>query len=338
MAEIAVVNAPLLVDKPAAKSIGQESAWGRRILIGITVLFLTVMILIPVINVFQQAFSRGIDAYISIFFPPSPPAEVSSFAERRAFVSAAAQADRTWHAIWLTVVVAAIVIPLNVIFGLAAAWAITKFNFHGRIALSTLTTIPFSVSPVVAGLAFILLLGRGGIFGDWAGRLQWPDPTSLTWVGFSESYWPFAFHDYNTGIIFTQLAVLIVTIFVTIPFVATALIPLQKSLGSDQELAALSLGASGWRSFFKITLPNIKWGVIYGVILTFTRAVGEFGAVAVVSGHIDSNDTLPLRVEKLWNEYNNQAAFAVATILVFLALLSLVAKLAVERKTVKSVR
>jgi sulfate transport system permease protein len=156
---------------------------------------------------------------------------------------------------------------------------------------------------------------------------------SLRWIGFEEGFWPFAFEHFYTGVIFTPLAIVIATIFVTFPFVARSLAPLMESQGTDEELAALSLGASGWRTFFKITLPNVKWALLYGVILTLTRAFGEFGAVSVVSGHIDVNDTMPLRIEKLWNEYNNQAAFSVASVLTFLAVVSLVAKIAIEWKT-----
>ncbi|MDI9850174.1 ABC transporter permease subunit [Rhodoblastus sp. 17X3] len=318
----------------AARPAATESALGRRILIGITVAFLTLFILIPLINVFHQAFAKGLDGYLAVFFPPEPdPNAVLNYSQKRRLAEAATQATRTWHSIGLTVAVASIVIPLNVIFGLAAAWATTKFEFRGRTLLTVLIDLPFSVSPVVAGLVFVLLLGRNGIFGDWATQLVWPDIFSLRWVGFGESFWPLAFERTHTGIIFTPLAIVIATIFVTFPFVARSLAPLMANLGPDEETAALSLGASGWRTFFKITLPNVKWALLYGVILTLTRAFGEFGAVSVVSGHIDVNDTMPLRIEKLWNEYNNQAAFSVASVLTFLALVSLVAKIAIEWKT-----
>ena len=190
-------------------------------------------------------------------------------------------------------------------------------------------------SPVVAGLVFVLLLGRNGIFGDWATKIEWPDPFSLHWAGFGESYWPWTFTETHTGVIFTPLAIVIATIFVTFPFVARSLAPLMESQGSDEELAALTLGASGWRTFFKITLPNVKWALLYGVILTMARSFGEFGAVSVVSGHIDSNDTMPLRIEKLWNEYNTQAAFAVSSVLALLALVTLIAKTAIEWKSAR---
>lgn len=317
-----------------AQPAATKSALGRRILIGITVVFLTLFVLIPLVNVFQQAFAKGFDAYVAVFFPPqADPDATLTFLQKRRLAEAATQASRTWSSIRLTVAVAAIVIPLNVIFGLAAAWAITKFNFRGRTLMSSLIDLPFSVSPVVAGLVFVLLLGRNGILGEWATQFTWPDVFSLHWVGFEEGFWPLAFEHYYTGVIFTPLAIVIATIFVTFPFVARSLVPLMQSQGTDEELAALSLGASGWRTFFKITLPNVKWALLYGVILTLTRAFGEFGAVSVVSGHIDVNDTMPLRIEKLWNEYNNQAAFSVASVLTFLAVVSLVAKIAIEWKT-----
>ncbi|WP_374546292.1 sulfate ABC transporter permease [Rhodoblastus sp.] len=318
----------------AARPAATESALGRRVLITITVLFLTLFVLLPLANVFHQAFAKGFDAYLAVFFPPEPPTDATlTFSQKRRFAEAATQAARTWHSIGLTVSVAAIVIPLNVIFGLAAAWAISKFNFRGRTLLTALIDLPFSVSPVVAGLIFVLLLGRNGIFGDWATHLVWPDIFSLRWVGFDDGIWPLGFERTFTGVIFTPLAIVIATIFVTFPFVARSLTPLMESQGSDEELAALSLGASGWRTFFKITLPNVKWALLYGVILTMTRAFGEFGAVSVVSGHIDVNDTMPLRIEKLWNEYNNQAAFTVASVLTLLAVFSLIAKIAIELKT-----
>ncbi|MCL2384881.1 MAG: ABC transporter permease subunit, partial [Alphaproteobacteria bacterium] len=211
-------------------------------------------------------------------------------------------------------------------------WAVTKFRFRGRTLLISLIDLPFSVSPVIAGLIYVLLLGRNGVFGDWATTLTWPDPFSLQWRGFSESWWPVTFTNSYTGIIFTPLAIVLASIFVTFPFVARSLITLMETQGSDEEVAALSLGASGWRTFWKITLPNVKWGLLYGVILSTARAFGEFGAVSVVSGHIDSNDTMPLRIEKLWNEYNNQAAFSVASLLALLAVVTLIVQLVVDRQ------
>ena len=286
---------------------------------------------------FVQAFAKGIDGYIAVFFPPAPPADaVLTFSQKHKFAEAAAQASRTWSAIGMTIGVASIVLPLNILFGVAAAWATTKFNFRGRTLLTSLIDLPFSVSPVVAGLVFVLLLGRNGVFGDWATHLVWPDPFSLRWVGFADGFWPLAFTQTHTGVIFTPLAIAIATIFVTFPFVARSLAPLMESQGSDEEVAALSLGASGWRTFFKVTLPNVKWALLYGVILCMARAFGEFGAVSVVSGHVDANDTMPLRIEKLWNEYNNQAAFSVASVLALLAVVTLAAKTAIEWKTAQA--
>jgi sulfate transport system permease protein len=232
--------------------------------------------------------------------------------------------------------IAAVVVPLNIVFGLAAAWSVTKFRFKGRSLLITLIDLPFSVSPVIAGLIFVLLLGRSGVFGPWASNLTWPDPFSLHWRGFAQEWWPFAFTQSFTGIIFTPLAIALASIFVTFPFVARSLIPLMDSQGSDEEVAALSLGASGWRTFRTVTLPNVKWALLYGVILCTARVFGEFGAVSVVSGHTDANDTMPLRIEKLWNEYNNQAAFTVASLLALLAVVTLVVQVLVERKTGKA--
>lgn len=310
----------------------------RRILIAITAGFLTLFIVVPVANVFAQALSKGVDAYVRVFRAESPPegAQLSP-AERRKLASERAQVERTWSAIRLTAGIGAIVVPLNIVFGLAAAWALTKFRFRGRTLLSALIDLPFSVSPVIAGLIFVLLFGRSGIFGPWAVDFAWPDPFSLHWQGFDVSWWPFEFTRSFTGVIFTPLAILLASIFVTFPFVARSLIPLMESQGSGEEIAALSLGASGWRTFFKITLPNVRWALLYGIVLCTARVFGEFGAISVVSGHIDSNDTVPLRIEKLWNEYNSQAAFSVASLLTLLAVVTLIVQAIVERKTGRSV-
>lgn len=305
----------------------------RRILIAATVAFLTLFIVIPVANVFAQALSKGAGAYIGVFHAASPPADAQlGPAERRHLALARAQAEKTWRSIELSLAIAAIVVPLNLVFGLAAAWSVTKFRFKGRSLLIALIDLPFSVSPVIAGLIFVLLLGRNGIFGPFATEFAWPDPLSLSWRGFAQGWWPFAFAQSFTGIIFTPLAIVLASIFVTFPFVARSLISLMETQGSDEEVAALSLGASGWRTFFKVTLPNVKWALLYGVILCTARVLGEFGAVSVVAGHIDSNDTMPLRIEKLWNEYNNQAAFSVASLLALLAVVSLMIQLFVERQ------
>ncbi len=306
----------------------------RRIIVGITIAFLTLFIVLPVVNVFAQAFSKGIAAYVSVFHVESPPegAQLSP-AERRKLATARSQAEKTWSSIRLTIGVAAVVVPLNIVFGLAAAWSVTKFRFKGRTLLIALIDLPFSVSPVIAGLIFVLLLGRSGVLGAWAPNLTWPDIFSLHWRGFAQDWWPFEFTKSFTGIIFTPFAIALASIFVTFPFVARSLIPLMETQGTDEEVAALSLGASGWRTFWKVTLPNVKWALLYGVILCTARTFGEFGAVSVVSGHIDSNDTMPLRIEKLWNEYNNQAAFSVASLLALLAVVTLVVQAIVERQT-----
>jgi len=309
----------------------------RRVMVATTVIFLTLFIVIPVANVFAQALSKGVDAYVRVLHVARPPEGVRlSPAERRKLATERGQAEKTWSSIRLTAAIAAIVVPLNIVFGLAAAWSVTKFRFKGRSFLIALIDLPFSVSPVIAGLIFVLLLGRGGMLGAWASSWTWPDPFSLHWRGFAQDWWPLAFTRSFTGIIFTPLAIVLASIFVTFPFVARSLIPLMEAQGSDEEVAALSLGASGWRTFRKVTLPNVKWALLYGVILCTARVFGEFGAVSVVSGHIDSNDTMPLRIEKLWNEYNNQAAFSVASLLAFLAIVALIAQTIVERQTGKS--
>ena len=305
-----------------------------RILIVVAVLFLTLFIVLPVANVFTQALSNGLAAYWHVFFPPpvDPAAHLAIF-EKHKQTMAVRQAADTWSAIRMSCGVAAIVVPLNIVFGIAAAWLIAKFRFRGRLLLLTLIDLPFSISPVIAGLVFVLLFGRGGVAGGWATNVTWPDPTSLTWQGFSGHWWPFTFANSYTGIIFTPVAIVLATAFVTFPFVARSLIPLMDAQGSDEELAALSLGAGGWRTFWKVTLPNIRWGLLYGAILCTARTFGEFGAVSVVSGHIDSNDTIPLRVEKLWDGYDMQAAFSVSTLLALLAVVTLIIKAAVEFKT-----
>jgi len=309
----------------------------RRIMVATTVIFLTLFIVIPVANVFAQALSKGVDAYVRVLHVARPPEGVRlNPAERRKLATERGQAEKTWSSIRLTAAIAAIVVPLNIVFGLAAAWSVTKFRFKGRFFLIALIDLPFSVSPVIAGLIFVLLLGRGGVLGGWASSWTWPDPFSLHWRGFAQDWWPLAFTRSFTGIIFTPLAIVLASIFVTFPFVARSLIPLMEAQGCDEEVAALSLGASGWRTFRKVTLPNVKWALLYGVILCTARVFGEFGAVSVVSGHIDSNDTMPLRIEKLWNEYNNQAAFTVSSLLAFLAIVTLIVQTIVERQTGKS--
>ena len=307
----------------------------RRMAIATTVVFLTIFIIVPVVNVFAQALSKGFDAYVSVFYAASPPGVGTPLnpAERRKLAARRSQVEKNWSSIRLSMGIAAIIVPLNIAFGLAAAWSIAKFRFKGRSLLITLIDLPFSVSPVIAGLVFVLLFGRSGIFGSWASNWTWPDPLSLHWRGFAQGWWPLEFTQSFTGIIFTPLAIALASIFVTFPFVARSLIPLMETQGSDEEVAALSLGASGWRTFRTVTLPNVRWALLYGVILCTARVFGEFGAVSVVSGHTDANDTMPLRIEKLWNEYNNQAAFSVASLLALLAVVTLIVQALVERKT-----
>jgi sulfate transport system permease protein len=254
----------------------EESAVVRWLLIAVGLIFSLLFLLLPLVNVFVQAFSKGWQFYLSSLTEPD-----------------------SWSAIKLTLLVAAITVPLNVVFGLAAAWAIAKFDFRGKSILNTLIDLPFSVSPVVAGLMYVLLFGMQGHFGKWLSA-----------------------HDIK--IIFAVPGIVLATVFVTFPFVARELIPVMQATGSEQEQAALTLGASGWHTFWRVTFPSVKWGLIYGVILCNARAMGEFGAVSVVSGHISGlTDTMPLRVEKLYNEYNSAAAFAVASLLALLALLTL---------------
>jgi sulfate/thiosulfate transport system permease protein len=309
----------------------------HKILVAITVGFLTLFIIIPVANIFVQALSKGAGAYVAVFHVASPPESKALTAfERRKLTLARAQTERNLSSVRLSVAIAAIVVPLNLVFGLAAAWSVTKFRFKGRSLLIALIDLPFSVSPVIAGLIFVLLFGRSGILGPWASDWSWPDPFSLHWRGFAQGWLPLEFGRTYNGVIFTPMAIALASIFVTFPFIARSLIPLMEAQGSDEEVAALSLGASGFRTFFKVTLPNIKWALLYGVILCAARAFGEFGAVSVVSGHIDSNDTMPLRIEKLWNEYNNQAAFTVASLLTLIAVGTLIIQLIVERKAGKT--
>jgi sulfate/thiosulfate transport system permease protein len=264
----------------------EEPAYVRRILIGITLLFLTIFLFLPLISVFSEAFSEGVGVYMA------------SITERNALA-----------AIKLTLMVAAIAVPLNTVFGLSAAWAIGKFEFRGKQLLITLIDLPFAVSPVISGLIYVLLFGLQGWLGPWL-------------------------REHDIQIIFTVTGIVLATIFVTFPFVARELIPLMEAQGNEEEQAARVLGASGWQTFWRVTLPNVRWGLLYGVILCNARAMGEFGAVSVVSGHIRGRTTtMPLHVEILYNEYNFAAAFAVATLLALLALVTLVAKSFIEWRT-----
>lgn len=260
----------------ASKRGTEESPFVKWTLILIAMAFAVIFLLLPLVNVFAQAFSKGIGLYWQSLADPD-----------------------SWAAMKLTLIVSAITVPANTIFGIAAAWAIAKFEFRGKSLLTTLIDLPFSVSPVVAGLMYILLFGLQGYFGEW---LQ----------------------ERDIKIIFAIPGIVLATVFITFPFVARELIPVMQAAGTHAEQAALTLGASGWRTFWYVTMPSVKWGLIYGIILCNARAMGEFGAVSVVSGHIvGETDTMPLRVEKLYNEYNAVGAFAIASILALLALLTL---------------
>jgi len=251
----------------------------RRFLIGCALLFMALFLGLPLLTVFAQALAKGVSAY---FMAISEPTALS--------------------AIQLTLLVAAISVPLNLVFGVAAAWAIAKFNFRGKSTLITLIDLPFAISPVIAGLTFILLFGTSGWFG-----------------GFLRAH--------HIRVVFAVPGIVLATTFVTFPFIARELIPVMQSKGNDDEETALSLGATGWQTFWRVTLPNIRWALLYGVLLCNARAMGEFGAVSVVSGHVRGlTDTLPLHVEILYNDYDYTAAFAVASLLALLALLTLAGK------------
>jgi sulfate transport system permease protein len=255
----------------------------RFVVIAIAVTFLTVFVVLPLVVVFAQAFSKGVGAYLSALADPE-----------------------ALSAIRLTLLVAVISVGLNLVFGIVAAWAIAKFDFRGKTFLISLIDLPFSVSPVISGLVFVLLFGAQGYWGPW---LQ----------------------SHNIHVLFAVPGIALATVFVTFPFVARALIPLMQEQGTQEEEAAISLGASGLQTFFRVTLPNIKWGLLYGVLLCNARAMGEFGAVSVVSGHIrGETNTMPLLVEILYNEYQPVAAFAVASLLALLALVTLIAKTVLE--------
>ncbi|MES2751257.1 MAG: sulfate ABC transporter permease subunit CysW [Pseudomonadota bacterium] len=276
----------MVVNRPKTTSAHEtrtEPFLVRWTLIAIAVTFLTVFVVLPLVVVFTQAFSKGISAYLSAL---TVPEAVS--------------------AIKLTLAVAAISVSLNLVFGVIAAWAIAKFEFRGKVLLITLIDLPFSVSPVISGLVFVLLFGAQGYFGTW---LQAND----------------------IHILFAVPGIALATTFVTFPFVARELIPLMQEQGTQEEEAAISLGASGLRTFLRVTIPNIKWGILYGVLLCNARAMGEFGAVSVVSGHIrGETNTMPLLVEILYNEYQFVASFAIASLLAFLALVTLIVKTVLE--------
>jgi len=271
-----------------AVDVRADPAWVRWTVIAGSVLFLALFVVLPLINVFAQAFSKGVETY----------------------VAALSDAD-TLAAIRMTLLAAGTSVALNVVFGVIAAWAITKFEFRGKNLLITLIDLPFSVSPVIAGLVFVLLFGLQGYFGPWL-----------------------AAHDIK--IIFAFPGIALVTIFVTFPFIVRELIPLMQEQGTEEEEAALSLGASGLRTFFRVTLPNVKWALLYGVLLCNARAMGEFGAVSVVSGRIrGETNTMPLHVELLYDGYQLAAAFAVASLLALLAIVTLVIKVVLEARMAK---
>jgi len=275
--------APLLVSTPQSQAVTTEQPLVRCVLIGVAVVFLVVFLFLPLASVIVEALRSGLGTY---FASITEPDAVS--------------------AIELTLLIAAVAVPANVVFGLAASWAIAKFDFPGKSLLNSLIDLPFSVSPVISGLIYVLLFGAQGYLGPY---LQGE----------------------NIQIIFALPGMVLATIFVTFPFVARELVPLMQEQGTQDEEAALSLGASGWKTFVKVTLPNIRWALLYGVVLCNARAMGEFGAVSVVSGHIrGKTNTMPLHVEILYNEYNFAAAFAVASLLALLALVTLVVKVALE--------
>jgi sulfate/thiosulfate transport system permease protein len=262
-----------------------EPSLVRWSLIGLTLAYLGVFLVVPLLAVFVKALEKGVTVYWAAISDPVALA-----------------------AIQLTLLTAAIAVPLNVLFGVMASWAVAKFEFPGKQLLITLIDLPFSVSPVISGMIFVLLCGRQGVFGSWL-----------------------AGHEIK--IVFALPGIVLATIFVTFPYVARELIPLMQAQGTDEEEAALTLGANGWQTFWRVTLPSVKWGLLYGVILCNARAMGEFGAVSVVSGHIRGlTNTIPLHVEILYNEYQFTAAFAVASLLCLLALVTLIAKHAIERK------
>lgn len=274
-----------------SKSSQKESKLVQYSLIATAVIFLLIMLVAPLITIFAEAFRKGYEAYFESFTN-----------------------EYVLQAIKLTFITAAVAVPLNLVFGVAASWSIAKYSFFGKSFLITLIDLPFAVSPVISGFVYVLLFGAQGWFGHWliANDVQ---------------------------IIFAVPGIVLATIFVTFPFVARELIPLMQEQGNDEEQAALLLGASGFQTFWKVTLPNIKWGLIYGVILCNARAMGEFGAVSVVSGHIQGvTNTMPLQVEILYNEYNFVAAFAVSTLLAILALLTLVLKYILEWKVQRELK
>jgi sulfate transport system permease protein len=281
----AVPAASSAIAPPNVPGATKEPAWVRWLLVGAALAFLSLFLFLPLVSVFFEAFKKGVDVYLAAITEPD-----------------------ALSAVKLTLLAAVIAVPLNLVFGVAAAWTIAKFDFRGKSVLLTLIDLPFSVSPVIAGLIYVLVFGLQGWFGEWL-------------------------RDHDLKVIFAVPGIVLATIFVTFPFVARELIPLMQAQGQEQEEAARVLGASGFQTFFKVTLPNVKWALLYGVILCNARAMGEFGAVSVVSGHVRGfTNTLPLHIEILYNEYQMAASFAVASLLAGLALVTLVLKYIVERR------
>jgi sulfate/thiosulfate transport system permease protein len=281
----------------ASRRATADAPWLKGLLIAVALGFLALFLALPLVAVFTEALRRGVGAYLAALGDPDG-----------------------LHALKLTLLTAALAVPLNLVFGVAAAWAIAKFSFPGKSLLVTLIDLPFAVSPVISGLVFVLLFGAQGWYGEYlAAESPW-FPALQAWL-----------IEQDIRIIFAVPGIVLATMFVTFPFVARELIPLMQTQGNDEEYAALTLGASGWQTFWRVTLPNIKWGLFYGVILCNARAMGEFGAVSVVSGHIrGETNTLPLHVEILYNEYQFVGAFAAASLLAVLALVTLVLKSLVE--------
>lgn len=289
MSLVTAIHANNYSAKIAQKRAIAEPVWIRWLLIGLALAYLGLFLFVPLAAVFTEALRKGWEAYLVALIEPD-----------------------ALSAIKLTVIAAIIAVPLNLVFGVSAAWVIAKFNFKGKSLLITLIDLPFAVSPVIAGLIYVLIFGLQGWFGGWLS-------------------------DHDIKIIFAVPGIVLATVFVTFPFVARELIPLMQAQGKEEEEAAIVLGASGWQAFWRVTLPNIKWGLLYGVILSNARAMGEFGAVSVVSGHIRGlTNTLPLHVEILYNEYNYAAAFSCASLLAFLALVTLALKTLVEWKTAQN--
>ena len=282
------INSNALAEKLQSRDATREPTWVRYTLITLALLFFLRSLILPLLLVFVEAFKHGVGVHAHALVHPD-----------------------TLSAVKLTLLTAVIAVPLNVVFGVAAAWCVAKFNFRGKSILTTIIDMPFSVSPVIAGLMLVLIFGTQGWFGSWL-------------------------MDNDIKILYAVPAIVLATIFITVPFVARELIPLMEAQGTEEEEAAIVLGASGWQTFWKVTLPNIKWGLIYGVILCNARAMGEFGAVSVVSGHIrGETNTLPLHVEILYNEYTFSAAFAVSSLLALLAIVTLVLKTWVELRQEK---